>query len=145
MQGPIAGEDPDEYCGPTTVITLMPEGGEPCGRLTKTWTADSGKCCEMPRIVVDEVDNWLQVLADGEEIFFSENMQQNFTVFLPKGADVTVNVYNFSTSSPQTWTVSYRYYIGEQVIDTVSEEGDTPHDGPPPNGTPAYTRSFTVC
>lgn len=58
VHGPISGEEPDEYCGKTSVVVLMPRDGKPCGRLTKTWETD-GDCrdCDGVDALEPDADN----------------------------------------------------------------------------------------
>jgi len=131
-----------KYPGGVTFQEKMPKEGY-CGDKTVEFSYD-GDCCVMPRLVVDFVDNWLEVIANDEVIFYSGNMPQNFVVHLPQGADITINVYNWQTSYKQDWVIKYQYYVGENVIHTVDEEGKSATGGQDPN-PPAYSKSFTVC
>lgn len=129
---------------PNSVVTfvyLRPPGG--CGVRRDKFSAPSGECCLFPRMVVTLVDNWLEVLEDDVVIHYSENVPGvPYTIFLTKGASVTVNLYNWQ-SSQTPWDLSYTYLVGEKTIHSVSESGEDYY--PEGENKPVYTKNFTVC
>lgn len=122
---------------------VCPEGGN-CGTHTDKLVVPDGDCCLMPRMVVTSVDNWLEILEDEEQVFYSDNVPAvPFTIFLTKGTEVTVNLYNWPYSETK-WEIAYTYIVGESVVHTVDREGES---GPtyPGDNPPIFTKNFTVC
>ena len=116
-----------------------------CGIHTdKMVKSNGGECCMFPRMVVTKVDNWLEVISDDVVIYYSSNVPSvPFTIFLTKGADVVVNLYNWQ-GSESPWELAYTYLVGEKTGHSGGGAGDDWYPYPEEN-KPVFTKSFSVC
>lgn len=129
-----------EYGGKTIFVPVGTKAG-PCGTLTDKFIDSGSACCLMPRIVFELVDNWVEILQDGAVILYSSNVPiVPFTVFLNKKTAVEINLYNWPFG-PSPWEIKYQYFVGENIVDTVSESGDDYNS----ENNPVWTKSFRVC
>jgi hypothetical protein len=137
VTGPITGEEPDEYDGETTVITLMPEGGQPCGTLTQTWDGGGGSCCSDYYVLVLIVNNKLKFSGAADWEYFASVTNDNPVALVPavkiklKCGALTVKGWEEASGSTRFWQFKFLVYKGTELIKSVDESGPGfPEDDP---------------